>query len=209
MAIRWLFFDIGYTLINEDQVWQKRFEEQALLPQTAALGLSAEDIRREVERNTIERRPQYRSFVQKFALKQTAPYRHELEHPYPEAYAVLAELSARCKLGVIANQTDGLTKRLACWKMLSFFSLIISSWDYQVMKPDQKLFETALHLAGCRAQDAVMIGDRLDNDIAPAKALGMQTVWIRQGFGSLQQPLSPLDTPDHTIERLTQLTQLF
>lgn len=28
MAIRWLFFDIGYTLINEDQVWKKRFEEQ-------------------------------------------------------------------------------------------------------------------------------------------------------------------------------------
>ena len=38
-------------------------------------------------------------------------------------------------------------------------------------------------MAGCQAENAVMIGDRLDNDIAPAKKLGMKTVWIRQGDG--------------------------
>ena len=27
-----------------------------------------------------------------------------------------------------------------------------------------------------------MVGDRLDNDIAPAKKLGMKTVWVRQGY---------------------------
>lgn len=73
MAVRWLFFDVGYTLINEDQVWQKRFEEQALLPETAALGLTSADIRREVERSSRERKPQYRSFLQRYALTQAAP----------------------------------------------------------------------------------------------------------------------------------------
>ena len=209
MAIRWLFFDIGYTLINEDQVWKKRFEEQSLLPQTAALGLSPEAIRREVVNNTLERRPQYRSFVQKYGLTQSAPYRHELECPYPDALAVLKFLSQRYRLGVIANQTDGLMELLATWQMLSLFSLVISSWDHQIMKPDYRLFEIALKHAGCHAEEAVMIGDRLDNDIEPAKTLGMHTVWIRQGFGAFQQPLSSYDTPDHTIERLSQLTELF
>lgn len=209
MAIRWLFFDIGYTLINEDQVWKKRFEEQALLPQTAVLGLSPEAIRREVVNNTLERRPQYRSFVQKYSLSQVAPYRHELERPYPDALAVLKVLSQRYRLGVIANQTDGLKERLADWQMLSLFSLVISSWDHQVMKPDCRLFEIALEHAGCHAEEAVMIGDRLDNDIEPANMLGMHTVWIRQGFGAFQHSLSASDTPDHTIECLSQLTELF
>lgn len=40
------------------------------------------------------------------------------------------------------------------------------------MKPDPKLFTIACAQAGCAPEDAVMIGDRLDNDIAPAKAIG-------------------------------------
>lgn len=32
-----------------------------------------------------------------------------------------------------------------------------------------------------------MIGDRIDNDIVPAKALGMKTIWIRQGFDGLYE----------------------
>lgn len=54
-----------------------------------------------------------------------------------------------------------------------------------------------------------MVGDRLDNDIQPAKLLGMHTVWLRQGFGALQAPLSSSDTPNHIITNLVQLLQLF
>ena len=50
-----------------------------------------------------------------------------------------------------------------------------------------------------------MIGDRIDNDIAPAKSLGMNTVWIRQGYGGLQlslihisQPLPLVATQEHS-----------
>lgn len=28
-----------------------------------------------------------------------------------------------------------------------------------------------------------MIGDRIDNDIVPAKQMGMKTIWGKQGFG--------------------------
>jgi FMN phosphatase YigB (HAD superfamily) len=33
-----------------------------------------------------------------------------------------------------------------------------------------------------------MVGDRLDNDIFPAKNIGMKTIWIKQGFGGMQNP---------------------
>ena len=54
-----------------------------------------------------------------------------------------------------------------------------------------------------------MVGDRLDNDILPANSLGMRTVRILQGFGSLQHPLTLLETPDHEIRSLSELLTLF
>ena len=73
------------------------------------------------------------------------------------------------------------------------------------MKPDPRLFHLSLNRAGCPADEALMVGDRLDNDIAPAKAVGMQTVWIRQGFGGLQVPRSDAYRPDQTIQSLRDL----
>ena len=77
------------------------------------------------------------------------------------------------------------------------------------MKPDIRIFEYALDKANCTPQDACMIGDRLDNDILPAKSLGMKTVWIKQGFGALQKPLSKSEEPDHTINNLAELLKIF
>jgi len=209
VSIRWIFFDVGYTLINEDNVWQKRFEEQAQSDEARALGLTPEAIRREVEQSTISRKPQYRSFLQKYGLSFPAPYRHELERPYPETVSVLKFLSSRYRLGVIANQSDGLRERLDAWGLLPYFSTFISSWDWQITKPDIRLFQAALDESGCTAHEAVMVGDRLDNDVLPAKSLGMHTVWIRQGFGRLQTPESEAEAPDHEIDSLSELLNLF
>ena len=77
------------------------------------------------------------------------------------------------------------------------------------MKPDIRIFEYALGKANCIPQEACMIGDRLDNDILPAKALGMKTVWIKQGFGALQKPLLKSEEPDYTINNLTELLKIF
>ena len=63
MILKRIFFDVGYTLINEDAVWQRRFEERAQDEETRRLGFTAEIIRQDVEHNTISRKPQYRSFI--------------------------------------------------------------------------------------------------------------------------------------------------
>lgn len=54
-----------------------------------------------------------------------------------------------------------------------------------------------------------MIGDRLDNDIYPAKKIGMNTIWIKQGFGAYQIPKSKEYEPDIAINHLTKLTNIF
>lgn len=206
---RVLFFDVGYTLVNEDAVWKRRCEEQAETAEAKRLGLTSGDIYREIEKASRRRLPQYRTVVKKFGFTETAPYRHECETLYADAPRVLELLSHRYELGVIANQADGLEKRLGGFGILRYFTHIVSSWDVGAMKPDPRIFETALEKAGCPPHEAVMIGDRLDNDVAPAKALGMKTVRVRQGFGVLQSPRSEADTPDFEIGSLSELPALF
>lgn len=206
---RILFFDIGCTLVDEEKVWQKRCEEQAAGEEAKRLGLSAEAIYQEIIKASRARLPQYRTVTEKFHFKKVSPYRHELEALYEDAPHVLKTLSEKYELGVIANQTDGLRKRLELFGILPYFTHVISSWDVQVMKPDTRIFTYALKAAACPPHEAVMIGDRLDNDIAPARSIGMRTVWIKQGFGKYQTPLSEKDTPDYTIDHLPELLDLF
>lgn len=206
-----LFFDVGYTLVNEDAVWKKRCREQAEMEEAKKLGLTADDIYHEIEIASVSRKPQYRTVVEKYGFKEVAPYRTELEMLYEEAPDVIKALAQKYELGIIANQLDGLKERLEAFGLLQYFKYIVSSWDVQVMKPDVRIFEYALQLSKCDKDPARawMIGDRLDNDVLPAKKLGMKTVWIKQGFGALQKPESPSEEPDYTISGLGELLKIF
>ena len=205
---RFIYFDIGYTLVNEEKVWETRCMEQSFTDEAKSLGLSAKDIFEEVVKASKNYRPQYRPVVEKFQFQEVAPYRSDLELLYPQAIDVLATLSTRYKLGVIANQTDGLKERLAKLGIAKYFTVIISSWDYGIMKPDFKLFHIGIEQAKCQPQEIVMVGDRLDNDIYPANALGMNTIWIKQGFGGMQTPKSHLYEPTKEITSLDELLKI-
>ena len=207
--IKTIFFDMGYTLVNEDAVWEKRCQEQVETEEAKALGLSIVDILHEIRKATIVWLPQYKTVVKKFKFKEVAPYRTELETLYPQAEEVLKTLSEKYKLGIIANQPEGLNERLEKFGILKYFSYVISSADVGILKPDYRIFKHALETAGCKGEDAFMIGDRIDNDIIPAKALGMKTVWIKQGFGALQTPMSKDSKPDYTVHNLSELLKIF
>jgi len=53
-----------------------------------------------------------------------------------------------------------------------------------------------------------MVGDRIDNDIIPAKALGMATVSVRQGWGGKMHPVPPEGEPDAIIDHIGELAQV-
>ena len=199
---------MGFTLADETAVWEKRCREQAELPEARALGLTAADIYREIEEASRQYKPQFRTVIEKYRFTQAAPYRGELETLYPDAIPVLKTLCQKYSLGVIANQTQGLQKRLEEWDIAAYFSVVASSWEVNASKPDPAIFRYALAQANCAPEHALMIGDRLDNDIYPAKALGMKTLRIMQGFGALQIPKSPDFAPDFTVGSLNGLLTL-
>ena len=206
--IRWLFFDMGYTLVDETLVWQARCREQAAMAEAREKRISEADILHAIEQASRDWLPQYRGALAALGLTAAAPYRSELEILYSDAPEVLSRLCRRYSLGVIANQAAGLEQRLSAFGIRQYFSLVVSSWESGVMKPDPGIFRLALEKAGCPPREAVMIGDRLDNDVLPAKALGMKTLWIKQGFGALQTPWGPDCTPDWTAHSLRDLLHI-
>ena len=73
-------------------------------------------------------------------------------------------------------------------------AFILVSSDYAVRKPNVLLFETAAARLGIQPRDIWFVGDRLDTDVAGAKAAGMTAVWFNPN--TLQNP-SP--DPDLTV----------
>ena len=71
-----------------------------------------------------------------------------------------------------------------------------------------KIFDIALSRAGCSPENAVMIGDRLDNDIAPAKRLGMKTVRVKQGYAKYWTVKSQDEQADFEVDDLSEIPGL-
>ena len=87
--------------------------------------------------------------------------------------------------------------------------MIAASAEIGYAKPNKKIFERAFEIAGCCAEKSVMVGDRLDNDMIPAKALGMKTVWIRKGLSIYQSVDLRKDIADWIIDTLSDLRVIF
>lgn len=127
---------------------------------------------------------------------------------YPDAAQCLKTLSRKYKIGIIANQELGTKERLQQQGILQYIDLVIASAEEGVAKPDEKIFKIALQRAACKSDNAIMIGDRIDNDIIPAKKLGFHTIWIKQGFGQYWNITKEEETPDYTVCSLSELCDI-
>jgi FMN phosphatase YigB (HAD superfamily) len=85
--------------------------------------------------------------------------------------------------------------------------LIATSEDGGISKPDAAFFEAVVTAAPCPAGQIAYVGDRLDNDLKPAKAAGMRTVFIRRGPWGYAWEQHP-DLANATDWRVTSLAEL-
>jgi len=92
---------------------------------------------------------------------------------------------------------------------MPFISICLSSTEAGLEKPDPAIFQLALSRAICKPSQAVMIGDRLDNDVRPARLQGWKTIRIAQGFARFQSPRDSFDEADVTIANVKELVPLF
>nr|WP_292166839.1 HAD family hydrolase [Butyrivibrio sp.] len=89
-----------------------------------------------------------------------------------------------------------------------YIDVIVASAEEGVAKPDRRMFEIALERANCSADQAVMIGDRIDYDIVPAKNMGMKTIWVKQGMGQYWIFSDESERPDYEVDSLSELLEV-
>ena len=201
--IKWIFFDIGSTLVDESVAYQNRIERTI-----AGTKVTYDDFYNKMVEISKYNQNAYNKTVEEYSLKK-AFWNSEDEFVYPEAESCLIELSKHYKIGIIANQNLGSEERLERLGLLKYIDLVIASAEEGVAKPDLRIFQIALDRANCKPKEAVMLGDRIDNDIVPANKIGMKTVWIKQGFGSYAEPKTVEEQPDYIVNNLAEITELF
>lgn len=141
--------------------------------------------------------------------RRTERYWH---HPagtmYQEVPAFLAELHGAVTVGVLANQPAGVAGDLR----RDGVAELIDVWGISAIvgheKPSRELFDWALDQAGTTADRAVHIGNRLDNDVRPAAALGLGTVWVLRGDAPPEPTLSQRAEADLVVDDLTGLADV-
>jgi len=197
--IQWIFFDVGSTLVDESRAYEHRMKTIAKEANVSyeyvyqtALGFYKENKKGDLE--TI-----------KLLNVQKPKWSFEEEILYCDTKMCLKKLSENYNIGVIANQSLGTEKRLKAFGILQYINLVIASAEEGVAKPDKRIFEIALKRAACMPQQAIMIGDRIDNDIIPAKALGMKTIWIKQGFGKYWNKSTECEQADYEVHNLSEI----
>lgn len=197
--IEWVFFDIGSTLVDEHLAYEHTFRDIAELTNSdyssiynEALEFYRQNKKGDIELGIKYNLPKRKWHIEDEVLYQDVPYCFEI-------------LNKKYRIGIIANQSFGTRSRLEKWGILKYISLVIASAEEGVSKPNPRIFEIALQRAACEPNKAIMVGDRIDNDIIPAKKIGMKTIWIKQGFGRYWQFTADEEKPDCIVENMNEL----
>ena len=186
--IRAVFWDIGDTLMNEDHLRCCIYQRLHAVLSAEGVEMSLPEMLEEREQCILagEKSAHY-AIARKFlsqeryeiwkqeTLRYVAGEGRDTVHPVPGAREALAAVKPR-KNGIIADQPRTAVNTLERYGLRDMFNTVALNTEVGISKPDPGLFQWALDSTGVRGEEAVMVGNRYDVDIAPAKSLGMRTI---------------------------------
>jgi putative hydrolase of the HAD superfamily len=138
------------------------------------------------------------------ALRRAVPWDAVPLEPYEDTLAVLRELrGAGFRLGVLANQPASARADLDRAGVAALCDGIWLSEAVGLAKPDPAFFRLALDAWTLAPASVAYVGDRPDNDVAPARGLGLATVRLRRGPHADQRARSDRERADIEVPDLT------
>jgi putative hydrolase of the HAD superfamily len=135
-------------------------------------------------------------------------WRHPPGTMYADVLPCLRALHGRVRIGVLANQEASVIDALRRDGVAPFVDVWGVSAVVGIEKPDPALFEWAMSEAGTTPEATVHVGNRLDNDVRPARALGLGTVWVLRGEAPPEPTDEQLAEPDLAVHDLQNLPRL-
>ena len=174
MGVGAVVFDVGETLVDETRSWELVADECGVTRFTLMAMIGASIARGESHHRAIE-------------LLEISPSRGAFfeDQWYPDAIACLDRLRGLgLTVGAVGNMAVEHERLIR-----PHVGFVSSSERLGVEKPAPGFFRRVAELAGVPPERIAYVGDRVDNDVAPALAAGMVAVHIRRGpWGHLQEP---------------------
>ncbi|MDH2424393.1 HAD family hydrolase [Sphaerisporangium sp. TRM90804] len=210
--IRALVFDVGETLIDETRIWSRwadrlgvsRFTMLGVLGGMAALDLPHAHAFQVV-------RPGLDLAAEIDAWRREDPdglrENFDADDLYPDVRPGLAALrEAGYRVVIAGNQPPQAYDALTAMDLPA--DSVHTSAGWGVSKPDQAFFAKVAAVVGRDPAEILYVGDRLDNDVLPARAAGMRTALLRRGpWGHLHAERPDAALADLVVNRITDLPQ--
>lgn len=185
-AQRWVVFDLGETLVDETANWGRWADHLQVPRLTFFAALGAVIAARRPHTDVFEvLRPGFR-LEQEAPLKAAAgqPWSFSEQDLYSDALPALQHLrGAGYRLAVMANQP---VEAMAFLQTLPV-DRVATSAGWGTAKPDPAFFARVVREVGVAAEHIAYVGDRVDNDVLPARRAGMLAVHLRRGPWGLIQ----------------------
>jgi HAD superfamily hydrolase (TIGR01549 family) len=189
---RWVILDVGETLIDETRIWSTWADELEIprLTFMAAMGAAiarGDDFRVVFDVVGV---PDWRERASAVELRHGGFSEADL---YPDALDTMDAVRARgARVAIVANQPAIRAEQLRSIGVAP--DVMAMSEALGVSKPDPAFFARALELIGNPSPaDVAYVGDRVDNDVLPARRAGMRPVWLRRGPWGYIQSLPDVD----------------
>jgi putative hydrolase of the HAD superfamily len=108
------------------------------------------------------------------------------------------------KLALITNgEAREQRRKITRFDLAPLFDCVIVEGEFGAGKPDPAVYAHALDSLGATPDQAWMVGDNLEWEVAVPKQLGLYTVWV--DFAQQGLPPDALAQPDRIIHNLAEL----
>lgn len=208
--VRALVFDVGETLVDETRIWSRwadrlgvsRFAMMGVLGGMAALDRSHREAFEVV-------RPGLDIYAEIEAWRRDDPEglreNFDADDLYPDVRPGLAALrEAGHQLIIAGNQPPQAYDALVAMNLP--VDAVHTSAGWGVSKPQAEFFAKVAAVAGREPGEILYVGDRLDNDVLPAREAGMRTALLRRGpWGHLHAERPEALAADMIIDAIPDL----
>ena len=110
---------------------------------------------------------------------------------YPNVFNTLKKLKSEFRIALCTNKKQYITEKiLVDFKIDNFFDCVLGSNSKIKLKPDIEMLEYCLNECHVKPEQAIMVGDS-SNDIIPAKALSIKSIYVTYGFGKIEESIKP------------------
>ena len=208
MAIRLVVFDVGETLVDETRMWGEWADWLGVGRLAFFAALGAVIAGRRHHREVYELVRPGIDIAAERAARGDRMTRIEARDLYPDAVPTLTRLrAAGYGIGLAGNQPADAEVQIRGLGLAVDF--VASSARWGVEKPDPLFFQRIVAESGAAPDEIAHVGDRLDNDVLPARAAGMTAIFIRRGpWGFVQAQRPEVAQASASIESLSELPEL-